>query len=200
MAKKRMNANDLDHLLSHYRSERRRLSFQLELARTAIRDLKKQQAALPKVAQKPAVTILPDGTVKRRPGRPRKGEVIVKVKKKPGRKPKQKRRKRALNNWDNVVINAITNTGRLLPKEDIMKYAKMWAATNEPTMPAEEVEVMITRALQKLSAIKKLLGAHHTGLRRGNHYGLIDWFFKSSGKLRKPHFGKLVIDLDTPES
>jgi len=200
MARKKrgMGEKDLDQLLTHYRGERRRLTFQLELARTAIRDLKKQRAALPKAAPKP-VTVLPDGTVKRGPGRPRKGEEVIRPKRKPGRPAKRKRSPRALNNWDNAVINAIKNTARLLPKEDIMKHAKMWAATNEPALTAPEIEVFVTRALQKLSGQKKLLGTHHTGMRRGNHYGLIDWFFKSSGKLRKPHFDKLVIDLDSPE-
>ena len=83
MAKKRLSEKDIDQLLSHYRSERRRLSFQLETFRTAIIGLKKAKLALPKPA---ATRLRPGGTVKRRPGRPRKGEVVLKkAKRGPGR-------------------------------------------------------------------------------------------------------------------
>jgi hypothetical protein len=40
MAKKRLNPKEVDQLLTQYRSERRRLMFQLETVREAIRGLK----------------------------------------------------------------------------------------------------------------------------------------------------------------
>ncbi len=195
MAKKRMNQNDLEHLLGHYRSERRRLNFQLGLVRNALKDLRKTKASMPKAPPKPNVIVLPDGTVKRRPGRPRKGEVVMKKPKRgPGRPPKRVRPTRALNAWDTMVINSIKTTGRLLPKEEILKQAISWAGANEPAMKKPEVEIFVTRTLQKLSGKKKMLGTHHTGLRRGHHYGLKEWFFNSSGKLRRQHFDRLVLD------
>ncbi len=194
MAKKRMNRNDAENLLAHYRSERRRLIFQLNLTRTALKDLKRLLNSLPKEAPKPNVVVLPDGTVKRRPGRPRKGEVVEKKPKRgPGRPPKRKFPERPLNEWDNMVINAIKNKGKLLPKDELFKNAVSWASVHQPGMKKPQVEVFLTRTLQKLSGRKKMLGAHHTGLRRGNHYGLIDWFFKSSGKLRRQHLDKLDL-------
>lgn len=194
MAKKRMNQKDAEQLLSHYRSERRRLLFQLGLTRTALKDLKKLLASLPKTPPKPNVIVLPDGTVKRRPGRPRKGEVVVKKGKRgPGRPPKRKFGPRPLNEWDNMVLDAIKSKGRLLPKEDLFKHAVSWASTHEPKMKKPEVEAFLTRTLQKLSGTKQMLGTHHSGLRRGYHYGLIDWFFKSSGKLRRQHLDKLDL-------
>ena len=60
-------------------------------------------------------------------------------------------------------------------------------------MSAPEVEVKITRVLQKLSGKRGELGTHRTGLRRGYHYGLKEWFFASSGLLRRSYLDKLVI-------
>ena len=87
----------------------------------------------------------------------------------------------------------ITNSGRLLPKEEILEQVGRWAAKNQPKLSDAEVEAFLTRTLQKLSGKKKLLGTHHSGLRRGYHYGLIDWFFQSSGKLRRQHYDRLVL-------
>jgi hypothetical protein len=56
--------------------------------------------------------------------------------------------------------------------------------------------VKLTRVLQKLSGKRGVLGAHRSGLRRGYHYGLKDWFFASSGALRKQHYDKLVLTND----
>jgi len=194
MAKKRMPERDLDALLSHYRGERRRLVFQLSQVRNALKDLRRTKATLPKTPPKPNVVVLPDGTVKRRPGRPRKGEVVVKKPKRgPGRPPKRKREPRELNGWDNMVLNTIKTTGQLLPKEDLLKHAVKWAGAHEPSMKGPEVEMMLTRTLQKLTSKRPMLGTHHSGLRRGYHYGLKEWFFRSSGKLRRQHLDRLVL-------
>lgn len=197
MAKKRLSEKDIDQLLGHYRSERRRLIFQLETVRTAIIGLKKTKSMLPVAKKAPSTITLPDGTVKRRPGRPRKGEVVIKkAKRGPGRPPKRVRKPRELNKWDLMVMNAIKTSDRLLPKEALLAQAKTWAAKQEPRMKAPEIEAFLTRTLQKLSGRKDLLGTHHSGLRRGYHYGLKDWFFNSSGKLRKQHLDKLVLTKD----
>ncbi|MBZ0206391.1 MAG: hypothetical protein K8H89_08705 [Flavobacteriales bacterium] len=194
MAKKRLTEKDIDQLLAHYRNERRRLGYQMDLVRTAIADLKqnKEMAATKSAASAKAVAQAP----KRGPGRPRKDASTVAAPGKPGRPKKRERKERPLNEWDNVVINTINTSGRLLPKEELLDAAKKWASANEPKLSPEEVEAFLTRSLQKLSGKKKLLGTHHSGLRRGYHYGLKDWFFQSSGKLRKQHYDRLVL---TPE-
>lgn len=187
MARKRLSEKDIDQLLSHYRSERRRLAFQLEQVRAAIVGLKKDKAGAAKGASTQVA-----GTAKRGPGRPRKN-AAEKPKGKPGRPKKRVRKERELNPWDNMVLNTIKSTGRLMPKEELLQHAKTWAASNEPGMKAPEIEAFLTRTLQKLSGKKKMLGTHHSGLRRGYHYGLRDWFFASSGKLRKQHYDRLVL-------
>lgn len=192
MAKKRLNEKDIDQLLGHYRAERRRLTYQLELVRDTILNLKKERGQTPTTLAKVKPEV--EGLVKRGPGRPRKnaGEPVAKA----GRPKKKERKERNLNEWDNVVLGAITSSGRLLPKENILEAAEAWATANQPTLSKEEVEAFVTRSLQKLSSRKKFLGTHHSGLRRGYHYGLKDWFFQSSGKLRKQHYDRLVLDHD----
>lgn len=187
MAKKRLSEKDIDQLLSHYRSERRRLAFQLEQVRTAIIGLKKDRTS---AARSSGTASTGEGT-KRSPGRPRKS--AAKAPGKPGRPKKRERKERALNDWDNMVISAIKSSGRLMPKEDLLQHAKTWAASKKPGMKLPEVEAFLTRTLQKLSGKKKMLGTHHSGLRRGYHYGLKEWFFNSSGKLRKQHYDRLVL-------
>jgi len=189
MAKRRLSQKDIDQLLTHYRAERRRLNYQLGLTRSAIIELKKERAAAPQ----PSSTAASDGTPKRGPGRPRGTKNSGKTSGKPGRPKKRERKERELNEWDNMVLGAIRSTGRLLPKDELLEHATAWAKKNEPALSAAEVEAFLTRTLQKLSGKKKMLGTHHSGLRRGYHYGLRDWFFQSSGKLRKQHYDRLVL-------
>lgn len=194
MAKKRLSEKDIDQLLAHYRNERRRLGYQMDLVRNAIADLKENKE---KAAIKSASSAKADGlTPKRGPGRPRKDASTAAAPGKPGRPKKRERKERPLNEWDNVVVGTIKTSGRLLPKEELLDAAQSWASVNKPKLSTKEVEAYLTRSLQKLSGKKKLLGTHHTGLRRGYHYGLRDWFFQSSGKLRKQHYDRLVL---TPE-
>lgn len=190
MANKRLSDKNIDQLLVHYRNERRRLTYQLDLIKSAIADLKKHRTtAGTSDTERPEMV---EGTVKRGPGRPRKA-AAEKAPGKPGRPPKRVRKVRPLNEWDNAVMEAINRTGRLMPKEEILEHVSGWAAEHQPQLSAEEVEAFLTRTLQKLSGKKKMLGTHHSGLRRGYHYGLIDWFFQSSGKLRRQHYERLVL-------
>lgn len=187
MAKRRLNPKEVDQLLTQYRSERRRLMFQLETVREAIRDLKALHGGEPEEGD--------ETPVKRGPGRPRKAETVDRKAAKPGRRKRREIKNGGyrLSEWDNVVINAITKTNELLPKEELLKHVIAWARKNEPAMKESEVEAKLTRVLQKLSGKRGVLGAHRSGLRRGYHYGLKEWFFTSSGKLRKQHLEKLVL-------
>jgi hypothetical protein len=190
MPPKKLNEKEVEQLLTQYRSERRRLLFQLENVRQAISSLKGKAA--------PGTPTTGEAPVKRGPGRPRKTDAekaATKAKNKPGR-----RKKRVvtgggyrLSEWDSMVLDAIKKADQLLPKEAIMAAATAWAKKNAPDMSAEDIEAKITRVLQKLSGRRGQLGTHRSGLRRGYHYGLKDWFFTSSGLLRKQHYDKLVL-------
>lgn len=164
--------------------------FQLDKVRDTISELKTLQAKAAKAA--------PETTVKRGPGRPPKvqdgNEGTAKV------APKRRGRKRnvraggyRLSPWDEMVIAAIKKDG-LLPKEAIMEHARAWAKTHAKKMTIDDISVKVTRVLQKLSGPRGLLGTHRTGLRRGYHYGLKEWFFASSGALRKQYLDRLVLE------
>lgn len=188
MPPKKLSDKEIDQLLTQYRSERRRLLFQLDTVRTAMRGLRSGHSTSP---AQPS-----DAPVKRGPGRPRKTDAEkAAAKKKPGR-----RKKRTivgggyrLNDWDAMIIDTIRERDQLLPKEELYNAALAFAKKNEPALTPEEVEAKLTRVLQKLSGRRGMLGTHRSGLRRGYHYGLKEWFFASSGLLRKQHYDKLVL-------
>ena len=188
MAKKRLNPKEVQQLLGQYRSERRRLMFQLENVREAIRELKAVGGDQSDEGEEAAP--------KRGPGRPRKPVTTQKYKRKPGRRKKREIKNGGyrLSEWDNVIVDAITKRNELLPKEELKKHLIGWARKNEPAMKEDELEVKLTRVLQKLSGKRGVLGTYRSGLRRGYHYGLKDWFFQSTGKLRKQHLSKLVLN------
>ncbi|MBX2972951.1 MAG: hypothetical protein KF797_07605 [Flavobacteriales bacterium] len=188
MANERLGTKNIELPLSQYRAERKRLIFQLDRVRETIARLKATQAKETKAA--------PEEGEKRKAGRPRKADGAAPAKR-AGRKRGRKKRTVTvgyrLSPWDDMVIAAITKEG-LLPKETIVERAKSWAKTNAKKMTAPEVEVKVTRVLQKLSGKRGVLGTHRTGLRRGYHYGLKEWFFASTGALRKQHLDKLVLE------
>ncbi len=180
MAKKNFTEKDIQQLLQHYRGERRRLAFQLEGVKKAIRELRAMGTDAPAPARKKAAAKKRTATRKRKPGR------------------KKKRTSAGggyrLSGWDDAVMNAVKGANRMMTKQQLLDAVKKWAAKNEPKTPAAEVEARLTRVLQKLSGRRGLLGTYRTGLQRGYHYGLKDWFFKSTGKLRQAHLDKLVIE------
>lgn len=187
MAIKRLGEKNIDLLLSQYRGERKRLIFQLGKVRDTIAQLKSLRSKEVR---------LPTGEapVKRGPGRPRKNADPAA----PVETVRRKRRRAKtggyrLSKWDEMILGHIRKVDRLLPKEDLLKQSITWAAKNEPSMNEEEVEAKLTRVLQKLSGSRGELGTHRTGMRRGYHYGLKEWFFASSGALRKQHMVKLEL-------
>lgn len=187
MANKRLNEKEIEQLLGQYRSERRRLNFQLDKVREAIAELKRTATSRTSASE--------GAPVKRGPGRPRKDGSTAVQKRTPGRRKKREIKNGGyrLSDWDQMVIDMITKRDELLPKEEILKGALAWAKKKHPNMDNAEVEAKLTRVLQKLSGKRGMLGTHRSGLRRGYHYGIMDWFFASSGKLRKQHFEKLVL-------
>jgi hypothetical protein len=204
MANERLGEKNIEQLLAQYRSERARLIFQLDKVRDTIAELK---AMRPK--DEPSVEV---PVVKRGRGRPRKDATLpgttksgaaksAKKTKKTAKKPRRKKRKKMpegyrMSNWDTMVLDAITKAGLLMRKEDLLHIAKTWAAKNEPELGEGEVEAKLTRVLQKLAGKSDKLGTHRTGLQRGYHYGLKDWFFASTGALRRQHLDRLVISKD----
>lgn len=200
MAKKRLSQKSIEQLLLHYRNERRQLTFQLDQVKSAIADLKELKGEADEEGEATTTGAAPVA-VKRGPGRPRKVQADkAKPTRGPGRPKKRERKPRPLNEWDQAVVDAFNATGMLMAKKEILEHVSKWAAINKPELSEAEVEAFLTRTLQKLSGKKGLLGTHHSGLQRGYHYGLGEWFFKSSGKLRKQHYQRLDLTKTEPET
>lgn len=187
MAKERLKKEEIDRLLGDLFGERRLLMYKLTRVRDAIAELKKVRSTKEDDANaKPAAPKRgpgrPPGTggkraVRRKRGRPRKRKVVGGYR---------------LNEWDKMVAGAVKGADRLLTKQDLMAISTAWAKREFPKMKGAEVELRLTRTLQKLSGKRGVLGYHRTGKMRGVHYGLSDWFF--NGKLRQEHKDKVVLE------
>lgn len=180
MATKRFSEKDIQQLLQHYRGERRRLAYQLEGVKKALRELRALRAGKPVPSEDKTSTRGSAAGRKRKPGRRKKRTV--------------EGGGYRLSGWDTAIMTAVTNNNRMMTKQQLFDVVKKWASKNEPKTTASETEAKLTRALQKLSGRRGLLGTYRTGLQRGYHYGLKDWFFKSTGKLRPSHLDKLIIE------
>lgn len=187
MARERLKKEELDRLLTELFGERRLLMYKLDRVREAISELKalrESKEATEAGTEAPAG----DGTRSARGAK-------AKRRRKHGRRKKRKVvGGYRLNEWDNMVVGAIKNADRLLSKEELRDKATAWAKKAHPKLTADELDVKLTRSLQKLSGKRGVLGKHRSGLQRGLHYGVIDWFF--NGKLRKENKSKLVVAKD----
>jgi len=90
-----------------------------------------------------------------------------------------------------MIAEAITRSNRLLTKQELLAISTAWAKREDPKAKGAEVEVKLTRTLQKLSGRRGVLGKHRTGKMRGLHYGLTEWFF--NGKLKQEHKAKVQL-------
>lgn len=176
MAKDRLKKPELERLLGEYFAERRMLMFKLDKVRIAITELKRVRVEKEEAAEAATEARKTRSTHRRKPG-PRKRRTVV-----GGYR---------LNAWDNMVVEAITRSNRLLTKQELLDITKAWAKREEPSAKSSEVEVKLTRTLQKLSGKRAVLGKHRSGKMRGLHYGIMPWFFH--GKLRQEHKAKVTI-------
>ncbi|MCB0794958.1 MAG: hypothetical protein KDB88_09490 [Flavobacteriales bacterium] len=183
MPKKRFSESDIEELLNHYRSERKRLLFQLEHVRAIISDLKSNDPSSPKRAI---------GT-KAKKATAKKKSSGYKKKRGPRKKRTIKDGGYRLSDWDNVILDHITKTGKLQTKQDLLVPMTKFAAKADPKMKPEDVDIKLTRVLQKLSGRRGMLGTYRSGLQRGYHYGLKEWFFASTGKLRSQNLDRLDL-------
>lgn len=197
MARKRLSEKEIGLLLGQRRSERRVLMFQLDDVRRSIGELKQLLKSANRASDKKGdPNAVP---VKRGPGRPRKyppGEAPAlkrRYRRKPGRKASRKGKTYRPSEWDQAVLNAIASKKMLMTKSELLAEIRKWAAKNKTGMKPVEVETHLTRTLQKLSTDQRELGTYHSGLIRGNHYGLKQWFFSTTKKLRPQHLDKLDV-------
>ena len=166
----RLSDTEIDELLATYRSQRKQLNYQMGLIQTAIKDLKDTRARKEERAIERA---------EQRANAPRK------AKRKPGRRKKRTvQGGYKMNPWDQFIVDTITTHDRLMTKAELIDISKDWIKQNAIKATAAEREVKITRSLNKLGGKRNDIGKHRTGVGRGLHYGIGDWFFSNSGKMK----------------
>lgn len=167
---KRLSEEDVIQLLKTYRAQRKQLNVQLSVVKQAIKDLRYYQENREKIEQerKEARASNPR-KYKRKPGRRKKRTVVGGYK---------------MNPWDQFIIDTIKERDVLMTKAELVEARGAWGKANKTKESVAEREKMITRSLNKLGGKRGDIGKHRTGIGRGMHYGLGEWFFSNNGKLK----------------
>lgn len=167
-----LKPNEIDELISSYRSELKKMRYQISQVNDAISQLQELKAE--KIEAKE-----------------RKEVEKAKVKKKPGRKPKRGRKPRKtkgyrLSDWDKFLIETIEANKLPMTSGELLEAATRHVTMEKLDLNEEQIKGKVARSLQKLANKRGLLGK--TSSRgRGYVYGLNDWFFARSGRLKKAY-------------
>lgn len=172
MPKISLSPHEIDELIAAYRSNLKKMRFQINQVNDAIKELQelkqqKLEAKEKKVAVKAA------------------------VRKKPGRKPKRGRKPRKtkgyrLSDWDEFVINSIREKGLPMSSAELVEAGTKHSKDTKLGLDEEQVKGKIARSLQKLANKRGVLGkASSRG--KGYVYGVDEWFFARSGRLKKAY-------------
>jgi hypothetical protein len=190
-----ISEKERSELIAYYLGEKRKLTVQLDHLRRILGELQGEPSsddALP---------------VKRGPGRPRKdpateltgvprrrGRPRLTAEEKAARRAAKgqftevkQRKERKLNGWDELVLKGIKSKDQFLRKSDLVSLGH----SQHPEMTEDAASIKVSATLQKLSK-KGLIAKHHTGIGRGDYYGLASWLDKR-GKLTDEGREKLVI-------
>lgn len=170
--------------------------------------VKKEKAAAPKKRG-------PKPGTKRKRGRPRKNATQVassapatssktKSKSAPTKAAAKKATKKApapkaeagsdnkgyrLSDWDEFVLTTLTSENKLLSKADLDTFAQKFTADKGVSMSDKQRYVKVSNVLHKLANKRKDVMKYN--ISKGKVlYGLSDWFFANSGKLKKAYIPK----------
>jgi len=166
----RLSDDEIDELLASYRSERKQLNFKLGLVQKTIKDLKGIRVRKVELAhEREENKANAPSRYKRKPGRRKKRTVVGGYR---------------MNPWDQFVIDAIEAKGQLMTKAELIAASKVWVKANNIKAKAADLEIKITRSLNKLGGKRNDVGKHRSGVGRGLHYGVGEWFFANTGKLK----------------
>jgi hypothetical protein len=185
MAKSTLTIAEIDDLLSVYRSSLKKMRFemaQLSETITALQEMKKgrQEAAEAKIAAKAeAKAEAKAAKTKRKPGRP------PTKKAKRGRKPRKTKGYR-LSDWDNFLVELIRENQKPMTSAELVDTATAKAAEKKIDVDPTQIKGKVARSLQKLANKREVLGkASSRG--KGYVYGVSEWFFARSGRLKKAY-------------
>jgi hypothetical protein len=214
MARMSLTTQEIDELIASYISARSKLQFQINLINQTISGLKEQKQTAPlerkirkqvvKVAELSETDALEVSEAPRR-GRSKKVTAAddltaVKEKKSRGRKPAKAGRKKRkvksdgyrLSDWDDFIIRSIAESNRPLVNSEIFDACKARSEGEGMELSNIQIQGKIARSLHKLSNKRKTLRKLDIP-GRGFAYGLGEWFFSKTGKLKKVYYKGLNL-------
>lgn len=172
-----LSVNEIDELISAYRSSLKKMRYQINQVNDTIKGLEDMKAEkLEPKEVKVKVKQKPD--VKKKPG-------------KPGRKPKRGRKPLRtpgykLSDWDEFLIQTIRENNKPMTSAELIDAALEMVKKENMNVDEVAVKGKIARSLQKLANKRGTLGKGSSA-GKGYVYGLGEWFFARSGRLKKAY-------------
>lgn len=180
-----LSLSEIDELISAYKSSLKKLRFQIDQTAETIKELqglreyKKAKLASPPVREKKTDESGED-TAKRKPGR-------KPIAKKPKRRKKADRNQGyRLSEWDDAIIGIIRDNQKPMISSELIAAAMQNENLAGQNPDETFVKGKVARSLQKLANKRGTLRKHPTR-GKGFSYGLGEWFFAKTGKLKKAY-------------
>lgn len=170
MPRRKYTDEELKDLLIHYKSELKKLQFQVLEIKDIIARL--QGKADPDKAEEAPEKAPKKTSIKKRPPRKR------------GRK--KKRAPYKLSEWDSFILDVLEKEDRLLTKNDLENFVMHRASLIKEEMTPDQASTKVTRILHKLANKRDTIRKYSLS-GRGYGYGLSKWFFQTSGKLKRKY-------------
>jgi hypothetical protein len=212
-----LTAQEIDELISSYISARSKLQYQISTINQTIEGLKEQKKSAPLMRKvrkqfgKDEKPLIQDSGLTDVPAEaadakaPRSSIVPGKIKKKEAQPPRIKKAAKPgkrvrriksegyrLSDWDQFILNAISEKKRPLVNSELFEACRIRSEKENLNLDESQLQGKIARSLHKLSNKRKTL--HKLDIPgRGYAYGLGEWFFAKSGKLKKVYLKGLQI-------
>lgn len=175
-----LSNNEIDELVNSYKSSLKKMRFQIAQVTETINQL--QALKQERIEVKEAKALEKEQAVK----------VKATRKKVAKKKTPKKRKKRAttggyrLSEWDQFLIDTIKENNLPMSTSELQEAATRMVTEKKLGMTEEDIKGKIARSLQKLANRRNDLGKA-PGRGKGYVYGLSDWFFARSGRLKKAY-------------
>ena len=171
MPRRKYSEDEVKQLIDHYKSELKKLQFQLAEVKDILNRLKGQSVTGTNVNEKATVEVKKEN-VKKRPPRKR------------GRK--KKRAPYKLSDWDSFLLDVLEKEDRLLTKSELEGFVRHRAKLMKEKMSEDQAATKVTRILHKLGNKRQEIRKYSLS-GRGYGYGLNKWFFQTTGKLKRKY-------------
>lgn len=191
MPRRKFTDQEVKDLISFYKSELKKLQFRIGEIKEVLEKLQgkvkdEEEGVAEDAVEKPAKASRKARTPKaaKEPRAPKEPAKKKGRPKKRGRK--KKRAPYKLNQYDTFVLEHLAKEDRLLSRKDIENGLREFLISQGEDASEDQIGTKVTRILQKLGtkrgSIKKFAISG-----RGYGYGLEDWFFGTTGKLKRKY-------------